>query len=184
MLYNKSWVAPLLPRKDYWANKWVQWKHNMVGLFHCPTCIALNGCYFLFVNAPPCPHHEKCHCELIAIDFSVVERNATAHSKFSKFDPYLFNTNGMYWHGKEKLFAEWGYSAEDAHWLQSEMERQAIEKYVSGNCQLGNLNLFGQRINIRIEIPRKDGWGTVSFISGWMVKPNGKLELTTPYGGK
>ena len=85
---------------------------------------------------------------------------------------------------KEKLFAEWGYSAEDAHWLQSEMERQAREKYVSGNYQLGNLNLFGQRINIRIEIPRKDGWGTVSFISGWMVKPNGKLELTTPYGGK
>ena len=103
MLYNKSWIAPLLPRKDYWANKWVQWKHNMVGLLHCPTCIALDGCYFLFVNAPPCPHHEKCHCELIAIDFSVVERNATAHSKFSKFDPYLFNTNGMYWHGKEKL---------------------------------------------------------------------------------
>lgn len=115
MLYNKSWIAPLLLRKDYWANKWVQWKHNMVGLLHCPTCIALDGCYFLFVNAPPCPHHEKCHCELIAIDFSVVERNATAHSKFSKFDPYLFNTNGMYWHGKEKLFAEWGYSAEDAH---------------------------------------------------------------------
>ena len=153
-------------------------------LIHCPTCIALDGCYFLFVNAPLCPHHEKCHCELIAIDFSVVERNATAHSKFSKFDPYLFNTNGMYWHGKEKLFAEWGYSAEDAHWLQSEMERQAREKYVSGNYQLDNLNLFGQRINIRIEIPRKDGWGTVSFISGWMVKPNGKLELTTPYGGK
>ena len=90
----------------------------------------------------------------------------------------------MYWHGKEKLFAEWGYSAEDAHWLQSEMERQAREKYVSGSYQLGNLNLFGQRINIRIEISRKDGWGTVSFISGWMVRPNGKLELTTPFGGK
>ena len=109
---------------------------------------------------------------MVAIFYLSMRR--PAHSKYSKFDPYLFNTNGMYLHGKEKLFAEWGYSAEDAHWLRSEMERQAREKYVSGNYQLGKLNLFDQRINIRIENPRKDGWGTVSFISGWMVRPNGK----------
>ena len=29
-----------------------------------------------------------------------------------------------------------------------------------------------------------DGSGDVSFITGWMVLPNGKLKLNTPYGGK
>ena len=31
---------------------------------------------------------------------------------------------------------------------------------------------------------RKNGEGTVSFITGWMVKPNGHIHLNTPYGGK
>jgi len=49
---------------------------------------------------------------------------------------------------------------------------------------LGKLDIRGQRINIRVTIPRKDGSGDVSFITGWMVLPNGKLKLNTPYGGK
>ena len=54
------------------------------------------------------------------------------------------------------------------------MERQAREKYIRGEYELGKLNLFGQRINIVIEIPRRDQEGIVSFTSGWMVKPNGE----------
>ena len=72
----------------------------------------------------------------------------------------------------------------DAMWLKTEMERQAREKYISGEYELGKLNRFGQRINIIIEIPRKDEEGMVSFTSGWMVKSNGELLLNTPYGGK
>ena len=98
--------------------------------------------------------------------------------------PYLFNTTGFYSHGKEKLFAQWGYTVDDASWLRSEMERQAREKYILGDYELGKLNIFGQRINIMIEIPRRDQTGTVSFTSGWMVRPNGELKLSTPYGGK
>lgn len=64
------------------------------------------------------------------------------------------------------------------------MERQAREKYISGEYTLGKLNIFGQRMNIVIEIPRKDGSGTATFTSGWMVKPSGKLKLNTPYRGK
>ena len=110
--------------------------------------------------------------------------NATAKSDYSKFDPYLFNTMGIYRHGKEKMFEQWGYTVDDARWLQVEMERQAREKYILGEYELGKLNLFGQRINIVIEIPRRDQEGIVSFTSGWMVKPNGDLKLNTPYGGK
>ena len=73
---------------------------------------------------------------------------------------------------------------DDARWLQEEMERQAREKYIRGEYELGKLNLFGHRINIVIEIPRRNQDGMVSFASGWMVKQNGELKLNTPYGGK
>ena len=85
---------------------------------------------------------------------------------------------------KNKAFESWGYSVDDAKWLQAEMERQAREKYISGEYTLGKLDIRGQRIDIRVTIPRKDGSGDVSFITGWMVLPNGKLKLNTPYGGK
>ena len=77
------------------------------------------------------------------------------YSDYSKFDPYLFNTPGEYTHRKEVLFAQWGYTAADARWLQAEMERQAKEKYLAGDYTLGRLDKYGQRLNIRIEIPRK-----------------------------
>lgn len=69
-------------------------------------------------------------------------------------------------------------------WLQKELERQALEKYLTGDYTLGKLDRYGQRISIRVTIPRKKGIGDVSFITGWMAEPNGKLRLTTPYGGK
>ena len=40
------------------------------------------------------------------------------------------------------------------------------------------------RMSIRIESPRKDKEGVVSFITGWTVYPNGRIQLNTPYGGK
>ena len=85
---------------------------------------------------------------------------------------------------KEKLFKTWGYTVEDAAWLQEELEKQAVYKYSIGQYTLGRLNKDGQRINIRIDLDRKDGSGPVSFVSGWMVQPNGTLKLNTPYGGK
>jgi hypothetical protein len=82
------------------------------------------------------------------------------------------------------MFKEWGYTVDDARWLQTEIERQAREKYIDGEYELGKLDAFGQRINITIELPRKDKESTVTFVSGWMIEPNGKLKLNTPYGGK
>lgn len=184
MLIKKVWVAPLATTKGFWYDYWVKWVHQVEGIIYCFECLQLDGCYFAYVNAPMCPQHDKCHCRLEEIDYSVVQRNARALSNYKKFCPYLFNTNGLYFHGKEKLFAEWGYTSSDAKWLQEEMERQARAKYMAGDYQLGRLDVFGQRINITIEIPRKNGIGTVTFTSGWMVEAGGKIKLNTPYGGK
>lgn len=163
--------------------KWVQWKHEQYGIFHCRTCLALHGCWFVWGKEPLAPLHEKCHCTTISIPTSQVKNRAKATSAFSKFDPYLFNTYGLYSHGKEKLFASWGYTAADAHWLQNEIEQQGRSQYIAGNYTLGKLNSYGQRINIRVELPRKDSQEKVSFITGWTVQPHGEIKLNTPYGG-
>ena len=130
------------------------------------------------------PHHPNCHCTLDSVDYSTVLLVATAQSDYGKFDPYLFNTTGLYTHTKEKLFAQWGYTVDDARWLQAEMERQAREKYLAGEYTLGKLNDKGQRISIRVSIARRDTGEIVSFATGWMVYPDGRIQLTTPYGGK
>ena len=131
---------------------------------------------------PPCPHHPYCHCILEPIEHAVVLANATTYSNYSKLDPYLFNTTGAYTHGKEELFKLWGYGVEDIPWLKAEIERQSLEKYLSGDYTLGKLDKNGQRIYIRIVIGRRDTGELVTFLSGWMACPNGLLQMTTPYG--
>lgn len=183
-MYNKQCSGVLLVKTAENTPRWVKWIHEPSGIFHCIECLQLDGCWFSWDHAPMWPHHEKCHCRLEAIDYLVVLMNASTYSDYSKFDPYLFDPNNFYKHGKNKAFESWGYSVDDAKWLQAEMERQAREKYISGAYTLGKLDIRGQRIDIRVTIPRKDGSGDVSFITGWMVLPNGKLKLNTPYGGK
>ena len=183
-MYNKYGMGVLTRQKSENTPHWVKWIHEVIGIIHCFECLQLHECWFAADKLPDYPYHENCHCRLETIDYLLVQMNASIYSDYRKFDPYLFNTNGLQTHNKEKLFIEWGYTVEDARWLQAEIERQAREKYITGEYILGKLNWNGQRISIRITIPRKDGSGDVSFITGWMVEPNGKLRLTTPYGGK
>ena len=182
-MYNKKCTGVLLVRKSEDTPQWVKWIHESAGISHCLECLQLDGCWFAKDHAPMWPHHEKCHCRLEAINYLVVLMNASAYSNYRKFDPYLFDPNNFYKHGKNKAFESWGYSVDDGKWLQAEMERQAREKYTAGDYTLGKLDAWGQRINIVVEIPRKDGSGVVTFTSGWMVEPNGKIKLNTPYGG-
>ena len=183
-MYNKRCMGVLLAQKAEDTPQWVKWIHEATGISHCLECLQLDRCWFEKDHAPIWPHHENCHCRLENLDFLTVLMNAAAYSDYSKFDPYLFNTHGIYSHTKENLFKEWGYTVDDARWLQTEIERQAREKYIDGEYELGKLDAFGQRINITIELPRKDKEGAVTFVSGWMIEPNGKLKLNTPYGGK
>ncbi len=163
---------------------WVRWVHRPPGKTHCETCLMLDGCLFVQGKVPRCPHHPNCHCILEPVDESEVLAYAETYSDYRKFDPYLFDPENFYKRGKGNAFESWGYSVSDSSWLQKELERQALEKYLSGEYTLGKLDKYGQRISIRVTIPRKSGDGNVSFITGWMVYPDGKLKLTTPYGGK
>ena len=183
-MYYKRSTGTVFARKTILDPDWVKWVHHSQGSNCCQECLKLDGCFFLKDKAPFWPHHPNCHCTLESVDYTTVVQMAIAQSNYSKFDPYLFNTTGLYTHTKEKLFAQWGYTVDDAKWLQAEMERQGREMYLAGEYTLGMLNDKGQRISIRVTIPRKDNGEPVSFITGWMVYPNGFIQLTTPYGGK
>ncbi len=144
----------------------------------------LDGCWFAKENTPQWPHHPSCHCILKELPYADVLSKSSVECAYSKFDPFLFDVQRKYAHGKEKLFHLWGYTVADAEWLQHEIEKQGLANYTSGEYTLGKLDNDGQRISIRVEIPRKDTAETVSFIIGWMVHPNGHIRLVTPYGGK
>ncbi len=148
------------------------------------TCLKLHKCWFLENKKPKLPQHFFCHCITKPINYTYVANLATASSEFSKFDPYLFNRNNAYEHNKQQMFESWGYTIDDADWLKNTIKEQCLEKYINGDYTLGVLNKYGQRISIRVEIPRKDKSDTVSFVTGWMVLPYGHIQLNTPYGGK
>ena len=183
-MYIKRCTGVIIVQKYENVPEWVKWVHHSEGKTHCPVCLRLDGCYFTKLKHPPHPHHPYCHCTLEDVSHTEVMAKLLVHSDYSKFDPYLFDPNNFYKHGKNRAFESWGYTVEDARWLQAEMERQAKEKYLREEYNLGKLDKNGQRISIRIEIPRKNQEGTVSYISGWMVYPNGEIKLATPYGGK
>ena len=163
---------------------WVEWVHVIRGKTHCETCLKLDKCWFMNANKPELPQHPFCHCEATPIPYKRVLDETKAESAYSKYDPYLFNRGNAYSHNKQKMFESWGYTIEDAAWLQKEIEKQALEKYIAGEYSLGKLDEYGQHISIRVEISHKYAKRQVSFVSGWMVHPNGTIHLATPYGGE
>lgn len=100
MIYYKRYTGKLLPQKTAAQPSWVQWTHHSEGKTHCEECLMLDGCWFLEGNAPPCPHHPYCHCTLDPISYAMVLMNATSYSDYRKFDPYLFDPENTYRHGK------------------------------------------------------------------------------------
>ena len=160
---------------------WVKWKHISKGLTHCPVCLKLDQCWFTDDKKPLLPQHPHCHCIVEPIPLSTVVNEANAESKIEKYSDYLFNPKYDY-NGKRALFEAWGYSKIDSEMLLKELERQALEEYIRRDFELGKLDMYGQRINIQIELDRKDKEETVHFISGWMIYPAGKIKLNTPYG--
>ena len=100
MIYYKRYTGKLLPQKTAEQPSWVQWTHHSEGKTHCEECLMLDGCWFQEENAPSCPHHPYCHCTLDPIPYAVVLMNTTSYSDYSKFNPYLFDPENTYRHGK------------------------------------------------------------------------------------
>ena len=82
------------------------------------------------------------------------------------------------------MFESWGYSIIDSENSVRELIKQAKLKNQCREYNSGSLDVYGQRISIIITLPKKIGIGDVPFVTGWMVYPDGKIVLTTPYGEK
>ena len=174
-------------------SKWVKWIHEglapaetqsakqanvMLGATtnHCAQCRNLNGCCFVKEKCPT-PTHAHCHCKLEYIKPPSIK----AECAIAKFEEYIFHpTNNS---GKKDLFESWGYGIMDSQQLQQEFVRQAQIAYSAGAYKLAFVDDYGQRINIEITLKTNNG-EYVTFNSGWMVYPNGRIVLITPFGGK
>ena len=97
----------------------------------------LDGCWFETNKAPKWPHHPFCHCVLEELSYDEVMTKSTVYSAYEKFDPYLFDPEDFYKHGKSKMLELWGYSVSDSKYLQEIIEKQGLEKYRKGDYQLG-----------------------------------------------
>ena len=181
-------------RKLFSAN-WVKWVHEgtkpaetnaekntnvFIGTIskHCAMCLNLNGCCFVVEKCPQKPLHPNCHCYIIDIP----SITAKAECPIEKFTKYVFVPSLI--DDKKQLFELWGYDIMESEYLQQEFIKQAKLAYSVGEYELGKLDKYGQRINVIIKLKRKNTNEYVSFVSGWMVYPNGKIAITTPYGGK
>ena len=179
-------------RKLFSAN-WIKWVHEgtkpaetydekktnaLVGAVskHCAKCLNLNGSCFVSTQSPSQPLHPNCHCYTVDVPFIEVK----AECFLEKFTKYVFIASLI--NDKKQLFELLGYDIMDSEYLQQEFIKQAYMSYSAGDYELGTLNEYGQRINIVITLKRKDKNEQVSFRSGWMVYPNGKIILITPYG--
>lgn len=181
--------------RKLFSTNWVKWVHektqpaesnaekstNVIkGTFskHCAMCLNLNGCCFVANKCPPKPLHPNCHCYTI----DILSITAKAECPIEKIRDYIFSE--LKSNGKKELFESWGYSIINSEEIKKEIEKQTQRAYSVGDYELGKLNDYGQRISIEITLKRLDKNERVSFLTGWMVYPNGRIVLTTPYGGK
>ncbi|MGN0781787.1 MAG: DUF6883 domain-containing protein [Christensenellales bacterium] len=180
-LFNpNSWVKwihdgimPAYTHEDRGANIDYASKSN-----HCAKCLNMNDCFFPKNNMPDYPLHYGCHCRIEP----VTNITFNAECSIEKFQNYIFDSVKN--NGKKALFEKYGYSIKDSQWLQEELCRQAQEKYAKGDFVLNKLDDYGQRINIEITLPNKNGNGSIVFMSGWMVCPNGTITNATPCRGE
>ena len=83
---NKEFLDAVNESVQISQQKWVKWQHEMMGIIHCGSCLALHDCWFVFGNEPIAPLHEKCHCTTVAIPTSQVKSRAKATSDYRAFD--------------------------------------------------------------------------------------------------
>ncbi len=159
-------------------------KRKLLARFgHCLKCTALSGCLFVKFNRPGKEDsqegllHDNCHCFFINISNPKIQANCP----IDKFTNYIFSDKYI-GNGKRKLFETLGFDIDDSYLLKCEYERQAKQKYASGDYKLGKLSKYGQAISINIILTSNTG-RQVKFISGWMVYPNGLINCNTPLGG-
>lgn len=111
------------------------------------------------------------------VSYSNVLVSVKAECSIEKFTKYIF-ADKIQSKGKNEIFYKLGFSLEDANYLKIEYCKQALNGYLKGKYKLKNLDRRGQRLAIPITLRG------LTFYSGWMLYPEGKIVNITPYGGR
>ncbi|MGN1222847.1 MAG: hypothetical protein ACI4T1_01805 [Christensenellales bacterium] len=175
-LFNQwiEWDHFLIPNKPEWFRELLR---NIMALFgHCMNCTSLDGCYLVTRNMPEQPLHDNCDCRKKDITYSNVIYSAIAECDIKKFTEYVFK-NVKDSKGKNKIFYDLGFDINDSEYLQNEYCKQALKQYLLGNYIRKNLDRRGLRLAIPTTL------SGITFYSGWMLYPEGKIKNTTPFGG-
>jgi hypothetical protein len=100
-----------------------------------------------------------------------------------KFSQYIFKEGAT--HGKDVIFKSMGYSKRDSKLLANMWKSQAQSQIKKGKFKLGKADKYGQRITIEIKLPSKGKTSkkTKYLKSGWIIKSNKTVSLTTPFSG-
>jgi filamentous hemagglutinin len=106
-----------------------------------------------------------------------------AIAPIEKFRDYIFKPGAT--HGKDHVFLSLGYDRSHSAALAILFERQAADRYAHQDFSIGRLDEHGQRVNIEIELPGVGEYtGLISYlISGWIIRSNNSITLTTPFSG-
>lgn len=146
---------------------------------HCKPCTVISGCYFVKGNTPNLPQHWHCDCKIL--DLTSFEKDLSAFFDVRKFTEYVFHPDNS--KGKYAIFEKWGYHIGDSEALKEEFERQALEKYKSGDYRLRppRDEYMGMTIMITLHTP---SGGTHTFKTGWGVHPLGRIHCSTPFSGE
>ena len=161
--------------------KWIEWEHELSETStHCEVCQVLDKCWFLNSNKPALPQHLNCHCKVSAIPPPIPGETAEAFCPTEKFTGYIFSDKYA-GNGKRDLFHHLGFTIKNAEELKAEFEKQAVEKYTSGQYIRRKLDKYGQNIDIEVTVLRKNQQ-PAKFISGWKVRQKGRITNNTPLG--
>lgn len=175
-----KWVHPYtMPAKTAFQKKMNVIVENIIPFIkpvHCAKCLNMNGCCFTEDKCPEAPLHDNCHCKVKSINNITV----TTECPIEKFTGYIFSDNHIN-NGKREMFERWGFTISDSAMLKAELEKQAYNAYLLGEYELKKLSKYGQTINITVKLTRKNG-NIVTFTTGWLVYPDGKIINATPYG--
>lgn len=70
---------------------------------------------------------------------------------------------------------------DDALFLKQLYEDQAVLSYGNGQYPLaGPATEYGQPIEIQIQVPGASGQPAQTVTSGWLIRPDGRITLSTP----
>ena len=169
---HKSVFLFLIQNKSEWFRELLR---NIMALFgHCMNCASLDGCYLVARNMPKQSLHDNCDCRKKDITYSNVKNSAIAECDIRKFTVFKNVKDSK---GKNKIFYDLGFDINDSEYLQNEYCKQALKQYLLENYIRKNLDRRGLRLAISTTL------SGITFYSGWMLYPEGKIKNATPFGG-